>query len=508
MNALIRRYFGDKARLDQLTLAYVLSGVLQGIALVLLIGFLRNFLDGNPSSAVPNFIWFTVFAIAAAVTYVFSAFWGSKISVFGACDTMIQAIGDRLVRLPLGWFDARSKARVIKVLKQDTNTVSHGPSVVLPVIATNLATLGTIMISALLIDWRMGLALALTTPAFWWLYKWQERELDAPTDEHETVVEDLGGRVVEFTQAQPVLRATGNVDEVWPVLGTVINSEADLNQSLQKAQAKPSTWFMITAMITMLVALVTGVLLVTAGDLDAITFIALMLIVTRFVEPLSLLIHYGAEVSHVKKAILNAASILDEPLLPEPDPAAEPNGEGCELNEVSFGYSKHEVLHNLSLRAAPRSVTALVGPSGSGKSTVLRLLARFWDTDEGAVLYGGRDVRDLGTEQVMSRVSMVFQNVYLFDTTIRENVLLARPDATNEELEEAALAAALDEVIDQLPEGWDTRVGEGGTRLSGGERQRVSLARAFLRDTPVVLLGHVSYVLSHWRMAWRTVAER
>ena len=140
-------------------------------------------------------------------------------------------------------------------------------------------------------------------------------------------------------------------------------------------------------------------------------------------------------------------------------------------------------------------MTALVGPSGCGKSTMLRLIARFWDLDSGSVQIGGADVRNIPTPTLMRNISMVFQDVYLFDTTIRENVRMARPDATDAELEAAARAARLDQVIASLPDGWDTQVGQGGLKLSGGERQRVSIARAFIKDAPILLLDEITSAL-------------
>ncbi|SPT53387.1 Putative multidrug export ATP-binding/permease protein SAV1866 [Actinomyces bovis] len=154
-----------------------------------------------------------------------------------------------------------------------------------------------------------------------------------------------------------------------------------------------------------------------------------------------------------------------------------------------------DVIHDVTLTFPAGSVTALVGPSGSGKSTLTRLVARFWDVQRGSVRVGGADVRDLRTQDLMAQISMVFQDVYLFDTTIEENVRIGRADASDEEVREAADRAGLSEVVERLPHGWATRVGEGGSSLSGGERQRVAIARAFLKDAPVLLLDEVTSAL-------------
>lgn len=166
------------------------------------------------------------------------------------------------------------------------------------------------------------------------------------------------------------------------------------------------------------------------------------------------------------------------------------------LDHVSFGYTPgREVIHDLSLRLPAGSVTALVGPSGSGKSTIARLVARFWDASSGSASVGGVDVRAVRVETLMERVSMVFQDVCLFDTTIEEIVRIGRPGASEAQAREAAEREGPDEVVERLPHGWNTRVGEGGSALSGDERQRVAIARAFLKDAPVLLLDEVTSAL-------------
>lgn len=178
---------------------------------------------------------------------------------------------------------------------------------------------------------------------------------------------------------------------------------------------------------------------------------------------------------------------LEEQIAPEM-PRAEPQGHDVEFEQVHFGYESIPVLKDVTFAAHAGTTTAIVGPSGAGKSTILNLVSRFWDVDEGSVRIGGIDVRELTHQQLFERITVVFQDVYLFRATVRENIAFGRPDATDAEIEEAARAAQAHEFIVELPQGYDTIVGEGGATLSGGERQRLSIARAVLKDSPIVLL--------------------
>ncbi|MGV9317148.1 ABC transporter ATP-binding protein, partial [Streptomyces sp. NPDC003691] len=235
------------------------------------------------------------------------------------------------------------------------------------------------------------------------------------------------------------------------------------------------------------------VMLALGGGGDIAVLIAVMVLAVRFVEPLTAVAEVAGGLRIAGVGLRRFREVLDIPPLPEPARPAAAGPPSVEFREVSFGYTPDRtVLHSLSFRAEPGTLTALVGPSGAGKSTVLSLIARFHDPDSGAVLVGDRDVRELGTERLLNRIALVSQHPYLFEESIADNILRARPGAGPDELDRVVRLARVDEIAARLPDGLGTRVGEGGATLSGGERQRVSIARALLKDAPIVLLDEVT----------------
>jgi len=233
------------------------------------------------------------------------------------------------------------------------------------------------------------------------------------------------------------------------------------------------------------------------GALSVPAAIGLLVVSARFVDPLAQLSEYATALRASADALGRSQSFLATPVLPEPVVPVAPDasaGMSVVLDDVAFGYADDgpRVLSGVDLVARPGTMTALVGPSGAGKTTILRLIARFWDVTGGSVRIGGVDVRDLGSETVIDQVSIVFQDVYLFEGSIRDNVRQGRPGAGDEEIRRAMAAARVLEIGERLPDGLDTQVGEGGARLSGGERQRVSIARALLKDAPIVLLDEAT----------------
>jgi ATP-binding cassette, subfamily B, bacterial IrtB/YbtQ len=241
--------------------------------------------------------------------------------------------------------------------------------------------------------------------------------------------------------------------------------------------------------------------------------VAILGLAARFASPLSTLAELGSAMRLAAAELRRITSILDTPALPEP---ATPNTKSApgrvEFDHVGFGYTDRKVLSDISFVAQAGTMTALVGPSGSGKSTVTKLIARFYDVDAGVVRVGGIDVRDQLTADLMAQLSLVFQDVYLFDDTLWENIRIGRPDAVDEHIIEAARTAGLLPVVERLPGGWQTRVGEGGSLLSGGERQRVSIARALIKDAPIVLFDEATSALDpenehHIAESIRTLAQ-
>ncbi|SFQ42259.1 ATP-binding cassette, subfamily B [Amycolatopsis arida] len=219
------------------------------------------------------------------------------------------------------------------------------------------------------------------------------------------------------------------------------------------------------------------------------------MLAARCADPLLSLADIGGQLRGARAELARLDTVLRTEPLPEPREPVRPEHHGLEFDPVAFQHGDRTVLDGVSLSIPEGRRLAVVGPSGVGKSTLLQLLARFHDVDAGAVRVGGVDVRAIDTEALMARIAIVFQEVYLFDGTIEENVRVGRPDAGVAEVRAAATAARLDEVVERLPRGWATNVGEGGALLSGGERQRVSIARALLKNAPIVLLDEVTSAL-------------
>ena len=476
---------------------FVASAVLQGLTLALMIPFLRA-LYSRSQFLTAWLIAVVVMAVSAALVETIAMHRSYRVSVFEVCDTMIDRVADHVLTLPLGWFSAEREAAVVNATSKEVNTLSHLASMVIPNLC-NAFIVPLVMLGATaVVEWPLALIMAAAIVPLVLTWRLMGAATTRANEMEDRTSSAAAGRLVEFARLQPVLRATGATKTGWAPVQAALEADSASTLDGLRVKGRPGQYFNLIVNVAFALVMAMGLARVSGHRLDVVAYLAIMAVTARTLLPLTKAAMYGSEADNAKVALRAVGDILDARPLSDPEPGQEiePRGTTIALNDVSFSYDAgRPVLAGVSLSAPQGRVTALVGPSGAGKSTILRLAARFWDVDYGTVTIGGAPVRSMRASTIMGMTSMVFQDVYLFDTTIRENLRIARPEATDAELAEAARRARLDRVIEALPHGWDTQVGPGGLSLSGGERQRVAIARAFVKDAPILLLDEITSAL-------------
>ena len=491
-----RRYLDNPGAVYLLITGYIIAALLQGLAFVALIPFLRAFLGPDPASAIPA-LWVLVGLGAASflVNWI-SLSLAMRISVIDVCGNLISKIGRQVSALPLGWFRAGSAGDVAAASSSEVDILSHLSSVVLPNLTSAIVVPSTVLVSTFFFDWRLALVMVVSLPFIYLVWRGGLRAMQQEHAQEPKLSAASASRLIEYAQLQPVLRARGLAGMQWAPIRNILDAEDRGVRKLLKLQGPPMGSLMVITHAIFAGVLAFGLGFALNGSLDLATFVAVVVMTTRFVTPMSQALLYQAEIQKCEVSLDAIGQILDSPVMPQPEHPQVPENHDIDFQDIAFAYDEDTPLfRDFSLKAPQGQITAVVGPSGCGKSTLTKLAARFWDVSAGRVTIGGVDVKDIATEQLMSMISMVFQDVYLFDTTIRENVRIAKPGATDDEVDEAIRRARLEGALARLPQGLDTPVGEGGTRLSGGERQRVSIARAFLKDAPILLLDEVTSAL-------------
>ena len=487
----------NAAEMRTITAWFAASAVLQGLTLALMIPFLRA-LYSRSESLTGWLIAVVLMGVSTVVVDTTAMHRSYRVSVFEVCDTMIDRIADHVLTLPLGWFSAEREAAVVNATSKEVNTLSHLASMVIPNLC-NAFIVPLVMLGATaVVEWPLALIMAAAIVPLVLTWRLMGAATTRANEMEDRTSSAAAGRLVEFARLQPVLRATGATKTGWAPVQAALEADSASTLDGLRVKGRPGQYFNLIVNVAFALVMAVGLERVSGHRLDVVAYLAIMAVTARTLLPLTKAAMYGSEADNAKVALRAVGDILDAQPLSDPEPGQEiePRGTTIALNDVSFSYDAgRPVLAGVSLSAPQGRVTALVGPSGAGKSTILRLAARFWDVDDGTVTIGGAPVRSMRASTIMGMTSMVFQDVYLFDTTIRENLRIARPEATDAELAEAARRARLDHVIEALPHGWDTQVGPGGLSLSGGERQRVAIARAFVKDAPILLLDEITSAL-------------
>ncbi|MEU7137853.1 ABC transporter ATP-binding protein [Nocardia sp. NPDC046473] len=485
----------DYARTMRRTMALMtITAVVEGLSYALLVPVLRALFGSDPAEARPWLI-----AFGAAVAGYAALRYRSDLSGFRVGATMLRGmyhrLGDHLARLPIGWYSADRVGEVSVMASRGLlQAMSVSAHLLAPFIAACVTPL-TIIVVMFAFNWQLGLAAVVAVPVVAVVQIWTGRSMAAADAESAERGREASGRVIEYLQAQPVLRAGGRTGERFRLLDDSLREaqRAAHRSTLSAVPGVVGLTLTVQAVFTGL--LILGTYLAVGGNIGAAEVLAILVLTARCADPLLSLSDIGGKLRGARAELARLDAVLRTEPLPEPRVPIAPVDRDLRFESVTFRQHDRTLIDDLTLSVPEGQRLAIVGPSGAGKSTLLQLLARFYDVDAGAVRVGGVDVRAISTEVLMRQIAIVFQDVYLFDGTIEENIRLGRPDADDTEVRAAATAARLDEVIERLPGGWTTHVGEGGALLSGGERQRVSIARALLKDSPIVLLDEVTSAL-------------
>ena len=475
-----------------------INGVVSGLALLALLPASVALATGEPHWGLSFGGWLAVLvvcAVGAAVT----EFQGQRTSMSGALGFMHDvhyAVGDQITRLPLRWFTAETAGTMSRAVSQEMVSLGESAAHFMYTLTFTIAGCVVVGIGSWAWDWRLGLLLTLAAPLFAGLIRGARRLLDHGKSISELAERELAIRVVEIARCQGALRSCRATTRYGRLKAAFDNGARASRRSLWWETAGNVVNGALAQIIIIAMIVLTAMLAV-GGSMAPLAAVATIGMCLRFTTMLD---DIGASVMAMeeRRQMMNHLdAVMDAELMAEPEtPAALPAPGAVQFDDVAFGYRAGEpVLNGVSLSVPAHGMCAIVGPSGSGKTTIARLIARFWDADSGTVRVGGTDVRDMPTAQLMEQLSMVFQDVYLFDDTLAANVRVGDPSATEEQVRRAADLAGVTEVVDRLPHGWDTRVGEGGRALSGGERQRVSIARALLKRAPIVLLDEATSAL-------------
>ena len=450
---------------------------------------------GEPAIGLPGMAPYVVGIVAALAVMFVTQMWEYRATytvVYKESARKRIAIAERLRLLPLSFFGKRDLADLTSVIMKDCSDQERLFSHTMPQIFGMGAS--TLVFAAMMFafDWRLAASALWPIPVALVALLLTARVQKSHTAKKNAASLSFVDGLQEYLECHREIRSLNKVGAFQSDLGRRIDRferekiGAELAMGVAVCSAQGFLRLGIASVI------VVGTMLLVAGRVDFLVFFVYLLAVTRVYDPINVILQAIAELMDMSLSLGRMRAIENEPIQTG-HTSFEPQGYDVAFDDVGFAYADGEdVLDGVSFTAREGQVTALVGASGSGKSTAVKLASRFWDVSSGAVFVGGVDVSTVDPETLLSSFSEVFQDVVLFDDTVRENIRLGKKSATDEEVLAAAKVARCDEFVERLPNGYDTLIGENGGRLSGGERQRISIARALLKDAPIVLLDEAT----------------
>ncbi len=414
-------------------------------------------------------------------------------ATFAALGEIRKRGTERLARVPLGDVLSQSTGALKNVLVERIDSIETILAHIVPEFTANLLIPVIILIYIFTIDWRMGLAALASVPLGMVCYVFMMTKGSMKFYEHTvTATKALNNTAVEYINGIQVIKVFGKTKSSYERFVHDAHEAADSYIDWMRASIIPFAFAMVLMPATMLAVLPAGGALVRSGSLAPDDFVKVIILAVGVITPIITCMSYSDDIRTMGTIVGEVRRIVEAEEMTRPETGAAPESSTIRLEDVRFTYKDKEVLHGINMEIPEGSYVALVGPSGSGKSTIARLIASLWDPGSGRITIGGRDIRDIPQPVFADMTAFVSQDNYLFNMTVRENIRIGKPDATDAEVEEAARRSGCHDFIMSLENGYDTMVGSSGGHLSGGERQRISIARAMLKAAPVVILDEAT----------------
>ncbi|MEM8859535.1 MAG: ABC transporter ATP-binding protein [Chloroflexota bacterium] len=475
-----------------------LSSVAWIVTIVMILPITRQLNSGNPDTTL---LWRYVGILAGLVVagillrvYSFSV---SHKGAFKLEEILRTQLTEHLAKVPLGYVVSSGSGTLKKILMDDVRGLHVFVADSTPLLARGWSAPPLLIIIMFIIDWRMALISLAILPIGMLGMRLAFKDWETERKAYDEANEHMNATIIEYVQGMQVVRTfddgTSSFTRYADALTNATNTMRDWANKSRYGAFIARTLF--GALPTMAILIPVGIWMYNTGRIDLPILLVFLLLAPTVAESIVPTIWLSQLIMMASAGANRIGKLLAVPALEEPTHPQIPADGSVEFKDVTFTYAtrKEPALKDVSIKMAQGSVTALVGPSGAGKSTIARLIPRFWDIDSGEILVGGVNVRDVDPDELMKHVSFVFQNPFLLHDTIFENIRLGRPEATKEEVYAAAKAAQAHEfIIDELPNGYQTKAGERGTRLSGGQRQRITIARAILQNNPIVVLDEAT----------------
>ena len=411
---------------------------------------------------------------------------------YDTCAKKRIEIAEHMRYLPMGYFNEKSLGQITSVTTNVMESLENVATRVIMMVCEGLLTTSLIIVMLFFFDWRIALVLLAGFGLFLFANRFLQQAAGTLAGRKVDSDERLVEKVLEYLQGMAEVKAYHLTGAKSRELNDAISANVIVNTDMEMTLIPRMTVQSFLAKLTGVCMVALSCFFYCRGTMDALT--AVVMVISAFIVNASLETagNYSALLRVVDASVTRAQEILDTPQMDITGEEIRSENRNLHAQDVEFSYEKRKVIDGVTMHIPEKTTTAIVGPSGGGKTTLVNLLARFWDTDAGTVTLGGRDVRDYDMDSLMENYSFVFQNVYLFHDTIANNIRFGQPQAPMEKVIEAAKKACCHDFIQALPDGYETVIGEGGASLSGGEKQRISIARAMMKDAPVIFLDEAT----------------